>query len=123
MPGLSTLCRVCHCTLYAERCSLTKPQHVYVYESHHPTLDSLLSAVRANCYVCRVVYDNVNHQAQNQLMGARTGAASTMFRMRSKGRQGLQLVVIFLGNAPRVETKFQLLPSGGMYAARDADSA
>ncbi|KAI0859719.1 heterokaryon incompatibility protein-domain-containing protein [Xylaria cubensis] len=112
MASLSILCRVCHDALYTGRCSLEKPQDVYVYQSHHPTLDSFRSAVTQKCLVCRIVYDNVNHQEQNLLTEARIETASTMYRIRSKGDlQDLQVVVIFLGRRTRVETKFQLLPT------------
>lgn len=115
MTSLSTLCRVCHDALYAERCSLEKPHNVYVYQSHHSTLDSFLSAAIQKCFVCHIVYDNVNHQAQNLLAEARIETASTMYRIRSKGdQQGLQVVVIFLGRRRRIETKFQLLPTSGV---------
>jgi hypothetical protein len=63
MASLSILCRVCHDALYAKRCSFEKPQNGYIYQSHHPTLDSFLNAATQKCFMCCIVYDNVNHQA------------------------------------------------------------
>lgn len=118
MASLSKLCGACYEALYAERASLATSQAIYDYKCHHRTLRSLASAVEQNCFVCCIVDEKVRNQAQD--VPANTyikEAASTMYRLRSKGDQGLQLVVIFLGEGVQVGTKFQLLPTGGTYTA------
>jgi hypothetical protein len=115
MASLSTLCRACHDALYAEKRSFEQPQYFCVYQNHHLTIDSFLSAALRQCFVCHIVYNNVNYQTKILLSEPCVDAAATMYRIRSKGgQQGLQFVVIFLWRRPNIETKFQLLPTSGM---------
>ncbi|KAH7308975.1 heterokaryon incompatibility protein-domain-containing protein [Stachybotrys elegans] len=113
MPKLSELCGACHKALYTERASLATPQAVYNYEPHHPTLHSLACAIKQECYVCRLVDQNVRNRGQQVVAKSPSkGSARTMYLLRAKGDLNLQLVVIFLGEDARIETKFRLFPTG-----------
>lgn len=115
MTSLSTLCQACHDALYAEKRSFEQPQYFYVYQNHHLTIDSFLSAALRHCFICHIVYNHVKYQTEILLSEACVDAATTMYRIRSKGgQQGFQFVVLFLWRRPNIETKFQLLPTSGM---------
>ena len=115
MAGLSILCDVCRDALYAKRQPLEQPQLFYVYQTHHLTIDSLISASAQNCLICRIVYDNVSYRVRILSAEQWIDAAATMYRIRNKeGQPGLQFVIIFLGTASDIETKFMLFPTNGM---------
>lgn len=113
MAGLSTLCPACTKVLYTENGSSLLPQHD-VFHSHHPTLLSVLDAVKYGCFICRTVWENVNYQSQATPLESNMQGASTAFRLYRKGEgEGLRLAITFQGQPQKMtlETKFELLPS------------
>ena len=120
MADLSTLCPACTQALHPEDGSNSKLRND-VFENHHPSRVSFLNAVKYGCFICRIVWENVDSQGLMMQSESHTQHTSTSLRLYKRtDERGLRLVIAFRCHSRKMalETKFQLLPSNGKCRGR-----